>query len=457
MCRSSTGRSSLPSRTEDLDQPSTLPPEELNPLINPLLAQNMGRWAEVYFTALPENREQAVLDLLCELREKASLPQPASASEAAHPPADSSVSVSDGTSVSTPFVRCPECGYENRSDHNFCGSCRAELKNPASAMAFFDALVPTTDQGEAQRDAPQAEAQSLTSEVGEQLTIDHLEIERRRFEQRKWKLDQPAHLESSNRQNDDRQSDDRQSSVRPPMIRPAGARQNDVDLFRFSRMAERPRSYRIYIAAAVGIVVLFLLYRVWWGRPTTAGKSHIAPQVSSAVTSETSGPATVPGRQSSSTSATDAAGSSPAPVAEPARDSTRPAKPASISKPDASLQTVAHNPNPTAQPAPAPAAAADAEGLPLWGNGAAELSLAKSYLNGTDGKEPNSAEAAALLWKAVAKQNAEATELLSDLYLKGDGVSKSCDQARILLDAAARKGRKAAGERLSHLEAFGCQ
>lgn len=40
---------------------------ELNPLLNPLLADNMGRWAEVYFTAPPERREEAVLELLHEL------------------------------------------------------------------------------------------------------------------------------------------------------------------------------------------------------------------------------------------------------------------------------------------------------------------------------------------------------------------------------------------------------
>jgi len=69
----------------------------------------------------------------------------------------------------------------------------------------------------------------------------------------------------------------------------------------------------------------------------------------------------------------------------------------------------------------------------------------------------NRAEAAKWLWKSVSKQNAEATFALSELYLKGDGVGKNCDQARVLLDAAARKGVKEAGERLRHLPAFGCQ
>jgi TPR repeat protein len=91
------------------------------------------------------------------------------------------------------------------------------------------------------------------------------------------------------------------------------------------------------------------------------------------------------------------------------------------------------------------------------GGGTEELAMALSYLDGTGGQERNHSEAAKWLWKSVAKQNADATLVLSDLYLKGDGVGKNCDQARILLDAAARKGMKQAGDRLRHLQAFGCQ
>ena len=90
-------------------------------------------------------------------------------------------------------------------------------------------------------------------------------------------------------------------------------------------------------------------------------------------------------------------------------------------------------------------------------NGAEELSQAKDYWIGSDGKPRNHSAAVALLWGAVGKQNAEATELLANAYLTGDGTAKNCDQARVLLDAAARQGRKDAGERLRHMQAFGCQ
>jgi len=47
--------------------------------------------------------------------------------------------------------------------------------------------------------------------------------------------------------------------------------------------------------------------------------------------------------------------------------------------------------------------------------------------------------------------------MLAELYARGDGVAKSCDQARLLLVAAAKKGAPSAGLRLRNLESNGCQ
>ena len=113
-----------------------------------------------------------------------------------------------------------------------------------------------------------------------------------------------------------------------------------------------------------------------------------------------------------------------------------------------------------AQPTPDPAPQAADEKNPaatVSGSGSEELATARRYLDGTDGQQQNPAEAVNWLWKAVAKRNTEATLLLSDLFLKGNGVPKSCDQGRVLLDAAATRGSKDAAERLRHLQAFGCQ
>jgi TPR repeat protein len=87
---------------------------------------------------------------------------------------------------------------------------------------------------------------------------------------------------------------------------------------------------------------------------------------------------------------------------------------------------------------------------------APDLRLAQRYLGGTMGvRDPS--EAAKLLWKAVSKQNIAAAVLLSNLYLRGDGVPRSCDQARLLLVAAAKRGSPLAAQQLRNLESQGCR
>jgi hypothetical protein len=89
-------------------------------------------------------------------------------------------------------------------------------------------------------------------------------------------------------------------------------------------------------------------------------------------------------------------------------------------------------------------------------SGGPDLRLAQRYLGGGMGVRESS-EAAKLLWKAVRKQNSTAAVLLSDLYLRGDGVPRNCDQARILLLAAAKRGSPSAIQQLQNLEAYGCR
>jgi hypothetical protein len=97
-------------------------------------------------------------------------------------------------------------------------------------------------------------------------------------------------------------------------------------------------------------------------------------------------------------------------------------------------------------------------GSPTTGptGGAAELAQAERYLSATSGKRDTS-EAAKWLWKSVSKENGRAVLLLSDLYAKGDGVPKSCDQARLLLSVAAKKGNADAATRLRTFDSSGCQ
>jgi TPR repeat protein len=89
--------------------------------------------------------------------------------------------------------------------------------------------------------------------------------------------------------------------------------------------------------------------------------------------------------------------------------------------------------------------------------GTQELTMAEGYLSGRYGNARNTSEAARWLWKSVAKQNSTASVLLANLYTQGDGVSKNCDQARLLLVAAAKKGSSVAAQNLRNLESGGCK
>ncbi|HZQ93488.1 MAG TPA: zinc ribbon domain-containing protein, partial [Candidatus Sulfotelmatobacter sp.] len=103
----------------------------------------MGRWAEVYFTSPPENREQAVLDLLRELEADKSRREAHLASELAAQP---------------PLVRCENCGYDNPATNRFCGMCGgvalAEAKSSAEGFAQHEANDNSDRHTEPRVDAP---------------------------------------------------------------------------------------------------------------------------------------------------------------------------------------------------------------------------------------------------------------------------------------------------------------
>jgi TPR repeat protein len=301
--------------------------------MNPLLGQNMGRWAEVYFTSPPEKREQAVVELLRELQARQSSQQQSTSSTA----------------------------------------------EPASA--------PRTSSASSPAEAP--------PEVGFAAIL-------------------------SGRRTRVHDSQPRDSAPAMPRLR------------------------RAYAWAALAIAALALAYVAWRGERAISGKSATTPPPP-ALTKQSAPQAAEP----AVTQAVPSEQASPPgnkPVAAPQAAEPAGNEPGTGTGPEQMA--------PAASPA---STSAPTNPQPLPANGSEELSVAKSYLNGTSGRDRDSAEAVKWLWRAVAKQNAEATELLSELYLKGDGVPENCDQARVLLEAAARRGAKEAADRLSHLQDFGCQ
>lgn len=67
----------------------------------------------------------------------------------------------------------------------------------------------------------------------------------------------------------------------------------------------------------------------------------------------------------------------------------------------------------------------------------------------------DSAASAAWLWKATAKGNPDAPVQLADMYIKGNGVPRSCEQAVVLLKTAAEKENASARNRLASMYATG--
>jgi hypothetical protein len=74
----------------------------------------------------------------------------------------------------------------------------------------------------------------------------------------------------------------------------------------------------------------------------------------------------------------------------------------------------------------------------------------------TSTRKQDPAEEVHELWSAVGQGNTAAEVTLAKLYLIGGGVAKNCDQARVLLRAAAKKGNSEAITKLSQITRQGC-
>lgn len=89
-------------------------------------------------------------------------------------------------------------------------------------------------------------------------------------------------------------------------------------------------------------------------------------------------------------------------------------------------------------------------------DGQAEFRLAHTSLS--DARTPEArARAADLLWTAVSKGSSDAEIELADLYGRGDGVRRNCQQARILLAAARDQHNPLAEKETSELRVYGCR
>jgi type II secretory pathway pseudopilin PulG len=394
------------------DAVEKLPNPELNPLLNPTLGRNLGRWAQAYFTTPPEKREQAITELLREL-------------EAERPPVDSSQ-----VEPSTPpgwlrrveaeqlvlrSLSCAECGHQNDPQQRYCGMCGSPLS--------FD--EPLTDA------APLHDSRADVGPVESAVEPVAAPISEHEF----GTLSLFA-------------------SVDEPRSEPAPTPISEVHWLQDKNLRAGDafvpqRSVTTYAVAVLGVLLVAALFYAQSrtqkrSSSTTASASEAIRQPEAQSQQAVAGNPSS-GKQSTTLTTTPAQNPPPPATSPTPRPSVQPANVAQSSIP------------------PAKGAAADSvrnattgePESPNPGAGSVELAAAEGFLTGKYGPR-DSAEAAKLLWKAVGKENTTAILLLSDLYLAGDGVPKSCDQARLLLSAAARKNVAQAAEKLGDLRRAGC-
>ena len=420
----------MESTREQSESADILPRPELNPLLNPILSDNMGRWAEVYFTSPPERREEAVIELLHELEKDKE-------TAVTHPEAA-------GTSLRNAprhagFV--PEIMEEQQSENRFCWACKNENPVTHQFCGMCGARLYV--------DAPAPESAPVN---GRDLAAPRILFAQERAAER------VTHEEPY----DEGAYGDAQVPRHAPAFHAPAAGSDELSLFQSFRSSEPEEewdyepppstSYRFYIAAVLLIVIGALGYMAWRGAQTSQSSHEVSPPPPAPVT-ESAQP-TAPAQQASS---------APQPTAPVQQQTVAPkSEPEAATPTPPPVNTASPPKNGVAErqvaartPPRAPAEQAASQQFSSSG-GAEELAMAERYLNGSVGAGRNSSEAAPWLWKSIAKHNAQATILLADLYLRGDGVSKNCEQGRVLLDSAARRGVPGAGDRLRNLQAFGC-
>jgi len=89
-------------------------------------------------------------------------------------------------------------------------------------------------------------------------------------------------------------------------------------------------------------------------------------------------------------------------------------------------------------------------------SGQEEFAIARDILHSSS-RQQDFSKAVALLWSSVRKGHVPAEVTLADLYRRGDGVEKNCDQARVLLVAASKKGSVEARQMLEQIAERGCE
>ena len=360
-----------------------LPNDRLNPLLNPLLAKQLGRWAHIYYTASVNNREAAIEKLVCELEaEEAKLhgtrdaPAPAPPTERASGPV-LVVAPRTAESVPDPVKPWPLFSEPEVAELGADGS----MSTQAPIIESFHAQEAVELQTPAESRILETEATPESSKLPASSAEPYME---------RAALPAPA--------------------AEVPVWEPSPRERYGLETITTPDLFSSPASTRSWRRplAAMGLVALLGigLSLAWQRSKSSAGtqQAHRSQPSSSplAVRSET-------------------ASAPPAASVAPAAASVTPAA-AGVTPGKAILPE-------TVPPTAEEIASKDPD-----------LVAGLRLLKGTSAG-PNSAEAVPHLWQAVKRQNAVALVTLAELFAQGEGVTKDCDQAKILFGAAERQAK----------------
>lgn len=434
--RETTDRDPVTSR--DPSRPA-LPNSRLNPLLNPLLAKHLGRWAHIYYTASVDKREAAVESLVCELEaEEAKLtsagnsPVPQAPPESFTPtsyssrvtgpvlvtpprpearpmdiPAAPKPVSADPPAIAGPVHRGPlnaPTGPDPEPDPDPRYAAPIESASESMPESWRDLMRRHSADPQPEEPHPAAEVQRLEDQRLEDQRLEDQRLEDKRLEDQR--------LASRGREDSSHIALSSQESAPTSVFVPEIDHKSAEDYRSFDDLLARsnatepeinPPAPRRSRAALAAVAVLVIFGGIVWivqsrhARPAVANPARVATP-----TAQAPAPSPVP--------------AAAAPSAHPAAESQ--------------IQSV-----------PVPQVTPPAEVLPPPDP---ELAAGMRALQG-NGVPRDSAEAARHLWQSVKNQNNAALVVLAGLYAQGDGVAKDCDQAKILLNAASR-GAKSPGQ-----------
>ena len=435
-----------------------LPDPRLNPLLNPLLAKQLGRWAHVYYTHSVDQREAAVESLVRELEAEAAkrdgltndgLTNDGLTTEDAARVAPAIAEASHfavATAAREPDAPVPPEVEVTAAQAIPFPSSVIEFPQPVASVAVHEMEThlhsnglpsyapPPQEEDPSRAETTAFDVAELQPELADQDQIrepEHQPEQPSAPEIRAWPQT------ASESPIEDSPSSQAPATPSVPMLEhfaePERTAEADYNYFHALReMSEVPEistapptAWRRMALAAGFLLVVGGLFWAASRRHEPSAKPALAQQ-----------PAANP---ATSAPSPDSAVSSPPPAASNSSVAKSPL-PAKMQESNAAEAIAPRQPNtrealaPVGTPTTAPSAAnADGAADP-------ELAAGLRYLQG-NGVPRNSEEAARHLWQSVRQQNGSALVVLAGLYAQGDGVAKDCDQATVLLNAAAKQAK----------------